>query len=342
MAKKPNVRIIPRGGISILSCANMLGTAQAAHTQLKKRGINSDDVQQLKITRHPCGEVKPKIAKNVRGKEVFFFYGFTNGNFNDELMTLFLTLNALDKADCKRTTLILPFFPYTRQDRKDEARVPLSARVVIDMLCLSSSLERLVTLDMHAEQIELAFPARVKIDHLPGSLLMTSWMKEVYSKETLRDLVVIAPDNGSAKRAKKLARLIAPDVPIAIFDKDHTNDGTEVGAIIGAPVEGKICLINDDMIDTGGTIVDAANELRRLGAKDVIISATHPVFSTKKGKTAYETVASAGVPVVVTNSLPTEERKWLVVIPIGTLLGNVIFENITSNGSVSKIINGEV
>jgi ribose-phosphate pyrophosphokinase len=180
---------------------------------------------------------------------------------------------------------------------------------------------------------------------------MTAWTKGHYKKKSLRDLVVIAPDNGSAKRAKKLAGLIASDIQIAIFDKERKKEGTKLGELIGASVEGKICLINDDMIDTGGTIVDAANELKKLGAKEVVISATHPIFSEKiidvegsdekKVITAYQTLADAGVRVVVTDSLPTDSHDWLTVIPIGPLMGDVMFENITPDGSVSKIINGE-
>lgn len=349
MSKKPTkVRIIPRGGVSIVCNSNMLETAHSAVTRLTKRGVCDVTIQLLDVTRFSCGEVKPKIVENVRGKEVFFFYGFTNGNFNDELLTLFLALNALDKADCKRVTLMLPFFPYTRQDRKDEARTPLSASVVINLLCYSNSLERIVTMDIHAEQLESVLPPRVKLDHLPGSLLMAAWIQETF-KKSLDELVVIAPDNGSAKRAKKLARLIGPNVPIAIFDKERDKDGSKIGDIIGAPVAGKICIINDDMIDTGGTIADAALTLKKLGARKVIITATHPIFSTKKvmlegvekEKTAYETLAKAEAKVVVTDSLPTESQKWLKVIPIGELMGNVIFENITPDGSVSKIINGE-
>jgi ribose-phosphate pyrophosphokinase len=272
---------------------------------------------------------------------VFLFYGFTPGKFNEELITLILTLAALDKADCRRVTLVLPFFPYTRQDRKDEGRVPLSARAVIDMLCLSSSFERIITMDIHSEQLESAFARKVKMDHLPGSLLVSPWIKKAYAKK-LADLVVVAPDNGSAKRAKKLASLIAPGTPIAIFDKERDKDGTKLGDIIGAPVAGKICILNDDMIDTGGTIADAAVTLKALGAKEVIISATHAIFSSKKGVSAYDTLAKAGAQVVVTDSLPTEVNSWLTVIPIGKLVGNVMFENLTPDGSVSRIINGEV
>ena len=340
MSKVKTVKIIPRGGVSIVSNEAMFDTAKAAQKQLEKRGVCDVTVQKLKVTRFPCGEVKPKIVDNVRGKEVFLFYGFTPGNYNDEFMTLVLTLAALDKADCKRVTLMLPFFPYTRQDRKDEARVPLSARAVIDMLCLSSSFERIVTMDVHSEQLESAFERRVKIDHLPGSVLMAQWIKKTF-KSSLADLVVVAPDNGSAKRAKKLASLIKSGTPIAIFDKERDKDGVKLGDIIGAPVEGKTCIINDDMIDTAGTIADAAMALKALGARAVIITATHAVFSTKKGISAYDTLAKAGAQVVVTDSLPVESRNWLTGIPIGKLMGNVMFENLTTDGSVSKIINGE-
>ena len=340
MSKRKKVKIIPRGGVSIVSSANMLTTANAAQEQLERRGVHSVTVQELEITPFSCGEVKPKITENIRGKEVFFFFGFTTGNFNNELITLVLALNALDKADCKRVTLVLPFFPYTRQDRKDEARTPLSAAVIINMLCMSSSLERIVTMDMHSSQLELVFPARVKVDHLPGSILMAQWIKRQF-KRSLKKLVIVAPDNGSAKRAKKLAELIDANVPIAIFDKERNKDGIKLGSIIGASIKGKICLLNDDMIDTGGTIVEAALALKEQGAKEVFISGTHPIFSPKKGVSAYKKLAEAQAQVVVTDSLPTETHQWLEVIPIGILMGDVMFENITPDGSVSKIIEGD-
>lgn len=339
MDQHNDVLIIPRGGVSIVASNNMMATAKAACVRLKERGIRTVTLQELEVTRFPCGEVKPKIAENVRGKEVFFFFGFTTGNFNDELMTLFLALNALDKADCRRTTLIIPFFPYTRQDRKDEPRVPLSAAVIIEMLCLSSSLERIVTMDMHSEQLESVFSRKVKIDHLPGSLLVAHWIKNTLCT-SLDDLVVVAPDNGSAKRAKKLARLIGPNIAIAIFDKERDKNGSKTGDIIGASVTGKTCLLNDDIIDTGGTIADAALALKELGAPEVIISGTHGILSTKNGRTAYEALARSGSKVVLTDSLSAEPFDLLTIIPIGPLMGDVIYENITPDGSVSKIING--
>jgi ribose-phosphate pyrophosphokinase len=337
MTEQKNVKIIPRGGVSFVCSENMLRTALAAQARLEKRGVHNVTVQELDITRFLCGEVKIKIAENVRGKEVFLFYGFTNGSFNDEIMTLYLTLNALDKADCKRTTLVLPFFPYTRQDRKDESRVPLSARALIDMLCLSSSFERIITIDLHAEQLESAFPAKIKMDHLPGSLLVARWLRE----QSITDLVVVSPDVGSAKRIGKLADLMGPGTATAIFDKKRNKDGSKMGAFIGEPVAGKTCLLNDDMIDTGGTVVATALKLHEDGASRVIISATHPVFSPNDKISAYDKLATAKAEVVVTDSLTTETHPWLTVIPIGKLMGDVIFENITLDGSVSKIINGE-
>ena len=341
MANSKKVKVIPRGGISFVTFGHLHQAALAAKKRLKERGIdNIIDVQELDVRHFPCGEVKPQIRENVRGKDVFLFFGFSTNNFNDELITLIIAMNALDKADCERITLVLPFFPYTRQDRKDDSRTPLSASVIIRMLELSSTFDRIVTIDMHSAQLELVFSSRVKFDHLPGSVLMAPAIKK-HLKGDCDDLVVVAPDNGSAKRARKLANSIATEVPTAIFDKERTEDGVQHGAIIGADIKGKVCLLNDDMIDTGGTIVEAAKILKNEGAKEVIISCTHAILSPKDGMTAYEKLASADVSVLITDSLPTEKREWLTVLPLGKLMGDVIFQNITSNGSVSKIIKGE-
>lgn len=336
-------KFLPRGGISIIHNSVMENAAIAAKKTLGKHGVAIDeerDFQALDCKQFPCGEIKPRITMNVRAKDVFLFFGFSNGNFNDDLIKLVLTLNALDKADCKRVTLVLPFFPYTRQDRKDEARTPLSAAVIVRMLELSSSLERIITMDMHSEQIELVFGSRIKVDHLPGSILMSRWVEKNLKKK-LSDVVVVAPDNGSAKRAHKLAKRIGVGEEIAIFDKQRDAEGISIGSIIGADVAGKICLVNDDMIDTGGTIAEAAKTLLNKGAREVILSCTHPIFSPKGDDTAYGKLAESGAKVIVTDSLVTEKFPWLEVLPIGKLMGEVILQNITPDGSVSKIIDGE-
>lgn len=336
---KSKVKIIPRGGIAFVTHGHLHKAALAAKQQLKKRGVKNIKVQKLNVIRFPSGEVKPQIAENVRGKDIFFFFGFSTGNFNDELITLVIAMNTLDKADCGRVTLVLPFFPYTRQDQKDDSRTPLSASVIIRMLELSSSFDRVITVDLHAGQLESVFSSRIKFDHLHGGVVMAPAIKK-YLKGEIKDLVVIAPDNGSAKRAKKLAHDIGSNVPIAIFDKERTQRRSKTGAMIGAEIDNKICFINDDMIDTSGTIADAASILKQEGAKEVIISSTHAILSTKDGMRAYEKLATAGVNVIVTDSLATEPRDWLTVLPIGSLMGDVIYENITPNGSVSKIIQG--
>lgn len=333
-------RMLPRGGISFIYNEAMKAIAKTAKKRLRARGVTEVELQSLDCKSFPCGEIKPRINQNVRAKEVFLFFGFTNGSFNDDLIKLVLTLNALDKADCKRVTLVLPFFPYTRQDRKDEARTPLSAAVIIKMLELSSSLERVITMDMHSAQIELVFDSRIKVDHIPGSILMTHWINKKL-KKSHDNIVIVAPDNGSAKRAHKLSEMAGLGKEIAIFDKQRNADGIEIGSIIGASVAGKICFVNDDMIDTGGTIAEAAKTLLEKGATQVILSCTHPIFSQKDGTSAYAKLEKSGAHVLVTNSLPTEERRWLEILPIGELMGDVIFENVTSAGSVSRIIEGE-
>lgn len=339
-SKPKRVKIIPRGGISIVYNEAMKQIAQGAKARLEKLGVISVAFQELKIKRFLCGEVKTQLLETVRGKSVFLFFGFTRERFNDDLITLFLTLDTLDNAGCSDVTLVVPFFPYTRQDRKDGPRTPLSAAKMIKMLATSKSLNRVITLDMHAAQLESAFSvANIQVDHLPGSILVSKWIMEELGG-SLDDLVIVAPDVGSGKRARKLEQSITHGKPVAIFDKERTEHGTTTGPVTGASIEGKICFLNDDMMDSCGTIIGAATSLLAHGARKIILSATHPIFSAAGGSTALEKLEQAGVHVIVTNTLETEEKDWLTVLPTATLLADVIFANITFDGSVSKIING--
>jgi ribose-phosphate pyrophosphokinase len=149
---------------------------------------------------------------------------------------------------------------------------------------------------------------------------------------------VVAPDFGSAKRARKLAELIDGTVGVAILEKKRGATGIEMLSIIGESVTGKTCLINDDMMDTCGTIIKAANALYAQGAIKVILSATHAIFSMSDNSTAYEKLEKAKVQVVVTDSLQTKSTDWLRVLPLGNYLAHVILQNITHGGSVSTLI----
>lgn len=311
--------------------------AEQALNVLKKFGkkgkYDKTKIHKIDFTRFPCGEMKPKIRKNVRRKEVFLFFDF-NGLPNDDVVNLLLTIEALVLADAKRITLILPFMPYLRQDRKDEPRTPISAAWLIRALQQHRTVKRVITIDMHSDQLQSVFT--IPTDHLPGRTIFVEWAKE-YFKGDYSDLVAVAPDFGSAKRVRKLAKSINSKIPVTILEKDRDGQEVDMLSVIGAPVKGKVCLINDDMMDTCGTIILAANTLYAEGAKEVILSATHPIFSDKDGTSAYEKLAKAKVKVVVTDSLVTKPQPWLEVLPLGNLMGWTILRNL-NGGSVSKLI----
>lgn len=337
-------------GMSFVTTERMLGMTTCARKTLKQLGVHKIKLQEVHFTRFTCGEVKPKIMENVRNKDVFLFFDF-NGQPNEDLMNCFLTIDALNLAGAESITLVLPYLPYLRQDRKDEPRTPISAAMVIRFLQHWLRVTRVITIDMHSEQLQAVFT--IPTDHLPGSVVFAPWAQETF-KDNYANLVVVAPDFGSAKRARKLAELIDGTVGVAILEKKRDSTGVEMLSALGQSVKGKTCLINDDMMDTCGTIIKAATALYAQGATKVVLSATHAIFSPTKEKidaesiaagepeeyvsTAYEKLAVANVKVVVTDSLQTEPHDWLEVLPLGTYLGYVILQNITQGGSVSSLI----
>lgn len=313
---------------------NMKTMAHNAALELDSLGVDSITLNRVEMICFPSGEVKPKITENVRRKEVFLFFDF-NGHPNDDIWNFLLTLDALHLAGAESITPVVPYLPYLRQDRKDEPRVPISAARLIRSIEQCASVKRLITIDMHADQLQAVFT--IPVDHLPGRVVFTSWAKERFASK-LDNLVAVAPDFGSAKRVRKLAADIGSDVKVAILEKERDKDGVEIHNIIGANVSGKICLINDDMIDTGGTLLKAIQALYQHDAKSVIASASHPVFSSKDGTSAYEKLIGGGAEIVVTDSLITESHDWLTVLPLHSYLAHVIFQHVTCDGSVSKLI----
>lgn len=327
--------MIDNGGIAFVTSPDIAYMAKAAKDELEKRGVRKIELHSIEFVRFPCSEVKPRIVKNVRQKDVYLFYNFTVGAFNDDLWCLNLTLDALHFAGVNSITLVTPFLPYLRQDRKDEPRVPISAARMIRSLELTPSLKRVITVDMHADQLQAVFT--IPTDHLPGRIVMAPWVKKRFAYQ-IDNVVAVAPDFGSAKRVRKLAQMINPNMGVSILEKNRDSNGVEILSTIGANVKGKTCLINDDMMDTCGTIIKASDALYQQGAKEVILTATHPVFSPKEGSTAYEKLANANVEVVVTDSLWTENHDWLEVLPLAKYMALTILQHVTKNGSVSKLI----
>lgn len=327
MSKK--LQVLHPGGITIATTPSMAYMAEAAFEDLKglihKRSINYCKVVYKKFSR---GEVLPIIQGNVRTKHVYFFYDF-NGDAAHDAFVLLLSLSAFQDAGADKVTIVAPFLPFLRADRKDRSRIPISAKVLIRAMTVFDSVNHVITLDMHSEQMEAVFPRAP--DHLPGHVIFKPWIIDNFGGQ-LDEVVIVGPDFGSEKRVERLSGRVGCER--AYLTKKR--DGAEVvmREIHGASVKRKICIVNDDILDTCGTMAKAAAALKSAGAKKVILTGTHAVF----GGGAYETLASTGCEVVVTDSLQTQDNKWLTVLPLAPYMSRAILENNIEGGSVSRII----
>ncbi len=247
------------------------------------------------VGRFSDGETTVEIQQNVRGREVFVVQS-TCAPTNDNLMELLVMVDALKRASAQRITAVIPYFGYARQDRRPRStRVPISARVVADLL-ETVGVNRVLTMDLHADQIQGFF--NIPVDNIYASpVLLSDLQAKKYD-----DLVVVSPDVGGVVRARALAKQLGCD--LAIIDKRRPKANvSEVMHIIGE-IDGRNCVIMDDMIDTAGTLVKAAEVLKERGAKSVYAYCTHAVFS---GPAIERIKASALDEVVITNTIPLNE-----------------------------------
>ncbi len=257
------------------------------------------------------GEISVEITENVRGADVFIIQS-TCAPTNDNIMELIVMIDALRRASAGRITAVIPYFGYSRQDRRvRSARVPITAKVVADFLS-SVGVDRVLTVDLHAEQIQGFFD--VPVDNVFGTPILLDDM----INKNLDNPVVVSPDIGGVVRARAVAKLLN-DADLAIIDKRRPKANVaQVMHIIG-DVEGRDCIIVDDMIDTGGTLAKAAAALKEHGAKNVYAYATHPVLSGKAAEILGESVIDE---VIVTDSIPlSPEMKKLKKIRQLTLSG---------------------
>jgi ribose-phosphate pyrophosphokinase len=216
------------------------------------------------------GEISVNINETVRGIDVFVVQSFSLPKVNDYLMELLIMIDALKRASAGRITAVIPYYGYARQDRKAKARDPISAKLVANLI-VAAGADRVLTMDLHAAQIQGYFD--IPLDHLKGVPILADYFKQ----KGIKDLVVVSPDLGSVTRTRDLSNKL--DAPIAIVDKRRPEPNvSEIMNIIG-DVNGKNVILIDDMIDTAGTIVNAAKALKEMGAKDVYACCTHGVFS---------------------------------------------------------------
>lgn len=213
------------------------------------------------------GEIKFELNGSVRGKDVFVVQSTDS---NDHIMELLVMLDALKRASARRITAIIPYFGYARQDRKVKAGDPITAKLMADLLTTAGA-DRIVSLDMHSPQIQGFFD--IPVDHIKAS----SEIADYYADEDNDNIVIVSPDAGSVKRTRDLAKKLGCELVIVDKRRPRPNEAEIVGVI--GDVEGKDCIMVDDMIDTGGTIVNGAKELKRRGAKSVRAACTHAVLS---------------------------------------------------------------
>jgi ribose-phosphate pyrophosphokinase len=282
---------------------------------------------QAQVGRFPDGEVRLQILENVRGADVFVIQP-TCRPVNDNLVELLVMLDALSRASAFRITAVMPYFAYARQDRKDRPRVPISSKLVADLLT-SSGADRVLALELHAGQIQGFFD--IPVDHLYSTPVTVSYFRQL----RLKNLVVVSPDTGGVERARGFAKRMK--TPLAIIDKRREDANVvEVFNVIG-DVQGKTCLIVDDMIDTAGTLVQGAKALKEKGAAQVYACCTHGVFADH----AIQRICAAPLEqVVATNSIPlspgAEKCGKIKVLSVGKLLADAI-RSIHDETSVSKL-----
>ena len=284
------------------------------------------DVGEAMVTRFADGESWVEIKDNVRGADVFVIQP-TCTPANENILELLIIIDALKRASSDRITAVMPYYGYARQDRKVSPRTPITAKLVADLLTAAGA-DRIITMDLHAGQIQGFF--NIPVDHLYAKPILLSYIKE----NLLDDLVVVSPDAGGADRARSYAKLLKS--PMALIDKRRPKPNeTEIMNIIGE-VEGKRAVIVDDIIDTAGTIVQAAKALKKQGAKGVYACCTHPVLS---GPAIERLESSEITELITTDTVPLGNKSTcekIKVLSVAGLLAEAI-RRIHAADSVSSL-----
>lgn len=317
---------MPRGELSII--------AGRSNTSLALEIARNVGVKptRCEITPFSDGELNVEILENVRGHDVFVIQS-TSSPGNDHLMELLMIIDALKRASAGRITAVLPYFGYARQDRKAKPRVPITAKLVADLI-VTAGAHRVLTMDLHADQIMGFF--NIPVDNLYARPVLLSYITERYRGESL---CVVSPDAGGVSRARAYAKKV--DADLAIIDK-RRNAPNEVAEMkVVGDVQGKLCILVDDMCDTGGTLIKAGEALKENGATKVIACCTHAVLS---GAAKIRLPGSVIEELIVGTSIAhpdvPEDAKWLVRLSVAPLIGEAI-KRIHSDVSVSVLFEAD-
>ena len=290
-------------------------------------------VGHIALSDFPDGEISCKVEEDVRGRDVFLIQS-TCPPVNDNLMELLIMIESFMRASANRITAVIPYFGYARQDRKDTGRVPITAKLVANLLTRAGA-DRVLAMDLHAAQIQGFFD--IPVDHLYAAPVIDRYFSELDIPTD--DIVVVSPDEGSIKRALMHVDNFGggSKVQLAIVDKRRSSaEKTNQANLIGGPIDGKVALIFDDMISTAGSICGAARMVRDAGAREIHLAATHGIFCGNAIKTIQEAPVDS---VVVTDTVPlAADRKidQIKVLSVAPLLGEAV-KRIYRNESVSYL-----
>lgn len=299
-----------------------------AHTKLAEEitSIMGKPLGKATVTKFSDGEISVNLWETVRGVDVYIIQP-TCGPVNDNLMELLIMMDSMKRASAGRINAVIPYYGYARQDRKAKARDPITAKLVANLL-VAAGADRVLTMDLHANQIQGYFD--IPVDHLVGMPIIAKYFKE----KNLEDVCIVSPDHGSVTRARNMAEYF--NCPIAIVDKRRPEPNkSEIMNIIG-DIKGKNCIILDDMIDTAGTITNAANVIKEMGAKNVYAGATHGVLS---GPALERIEASSICELALLNTVPVPEDKKLdkmTMLSVAPIFAEAM-TRVFTNGSISKL-----
>jgi len=299
-----------------------------AHVELAEEiaAIMGKPLGKSEVTCFSDGEIAVNLLEMVRGLDCYIVQP-TCDPVNNNFMELLIMIDAMKRASAGRINAVIPYYGYARQDRKAKARDPITAKLVADLI-VAAGADRVVTMDLHAAQIQGYF--NIPVDHLLGIPVIAKYLK----KKKLEDVVIVSPDHGSVVRARNLATYF--DCPIAIVDKRRsTPNQSEVMNVIG-DIDGKVAILVDDIIDTAGTMANAANALVDLGAKEVYACATHPVLSGK----AIERIRDSKIKeLVALNTIPLAKEKQIdkiTTLSVAPLFAEAMMR-IFTHDSLSKL-----
>jgi len=319
---------------------NLMVFTGRAHPELAEEVASLLDITLVPTTAYDFAnsEIYVRFQESVRGSDAFVIQSHT-APVNEWIMEHLIMVDALKRASAKRITVVMPFYGYARQDKKHRGREPISARLMADLFKTAGA-DRLIAVDLHTAQIQGFFDGPV--DHLMALPILSDYVRTKYADlDMAKELAIVSPDAGRIKVAEQWSARLG-GAPLAFIHKTrdiHRPNESVANRVVGE-VQGRICLLVDDMIDTGGTIVKAAEALMNDGAADVIIAATHPILSDPAVDRLKNSPASE---IIVTNTLPIPSDRHfdkLTVLSIAPLISRAIHE-VFADGSVTSLFDGQ-